>query len=156
MRKILFNLTPTTDFEHLTHGSNGADTDTFGPDGRNTDSPPTTPDHLITRRPSMEQELNLFRQRSPKIMGSLRPTYSRSPVRRVITPPEEILSENLLKHLSVGSRDSLKLMVGIFEYHQFDKTLLDDYIKNKSPENLKALETQIGSLAVATSAAKVL
>ena len=65
-----------------------------------------------------------------------------------VVRPEGSLTENLLKHLTVGSRDSLNLMIGVFEFHHYDKTLLTNYISNKSPDNLKALEIQIKNLSV--------
>ncbi len=154
MRKIPSNLIQAVDFEKSKHGLNCADIGNFRSDGQETASPPIAPSHTIAKRPYTEEKFNMLKQRSPQISNNPQPIHPRSPNQGGKTSPEEILTDNLLKHLNVGSRDCLKLMIGIFDYHHFDKALLDAYIKNKSPENLKALEIQITRFAAATSAAK--
>ena len=56
---------------------------------------------------------------------------------------KQTLTDNLKKYLRVGSNDSLHIMQGIFSFHQYDTTLLNRYINNRTQSNLKALETQI-------------
>ena len=47
----------------------------------------------------------------------------------------------------MGSNDALNLVASIFDFHHFDKVLLANYIDDKSPPNLEALEIQIRNLA---------
>jgi len=100
------------------------------------------------RRPSVDKKLELLSQQSPRKKTALKPTSESCPVRRRITYSEANLIDNLLRHLSVGSHDLLNLMIDIFEFHRYDKTLLNNYIANKSPDNLKLLETQIRNFPI--------
>lgn len=64
------------------------------------------------------------------------------------------LSDNLLKHLHTGSNDSLNIMNRIFAFHGYDQTLLRRYINHRTPQNSKALETQIANQLFVVDAQK--
>ena len=53
------------------------------------------------------------------------------------------LTGRLLNYLRIGSNDSLNIIDAIFTFHRYDKTLLNRYISDQTPKNLRALETQI-------------
>ncbi|MBC7414066.1 MAG: hypothetical protein H7327_03930, partial [Herminiimonas sp.] len=103
---------------------------------------------VLARRPSLEEKFGALKQRSPRKIDKVTMTPASFPVWPGLTGPDASLTENLLKHLAVGSRDSLNIMSSLFEFHRYDQTLLESYIKNKSPDNLTALEIQIKNLAV--------
>ena len=63
---------------------------------------------------------------------------------------EPTLTDNLLKLLSIGSMDSLNVLLSMFEFHQYDEVLLKKYLDDKSPDNLKALQRHINSRAEAS------
>jgi hypothetical protein len=56
---------------------------------------------------------------------------------------KQVFTANLLKHLQVGSADSLNVIKKVFEFHHYSTLLVDRYIKEPSQENLKALTIQI-------------
>lgn len=143
MLKTLPKLNQAVDVEQSGHDSDFGVNNALRSEGMETSSPRTP-----VKRPSVEDRLHLLKQRSLSLKNDLKTMRAGSQMQSGVVRPEGSLTENLLKHLTVGSRDSLNLMIGVFEFHHYDKTLLTNYISNKSPDNLKALEIQIKNLSV--------
>ena len=102
----------------------------------------------LQRRPSSEEKLYLLKQRSPRDENDLKATRAGSHAPGGAMGAQASLADNLLRHLNAGSHDALNLISSVFEFHHYDKTLLDAYIADKSAANLKALQVQIRNLAV--------
>ncbi len=124
------------------------------------DSKPSEFKKPVARVLFADEKLTGLKQQSSHKSSDLKSTATSFQVRRQPAPagdyPDGLrkrLAENLIKYLHVGSRDSLNFLNSIFDFHRLDKTLLNNYLGDKSTVNFRALESQIKDLAPSGAAA---
>ena len=140
----------SANLEKSTRHSSVADNDCLRSEGGTVDSKPTDSGKKAVRRISVNARLDRLKEPSSREKNETSPVPPSFKVQSVVTAPKRILSENLMILLKRGSQDSLNFMIEVFEFHQFDQSLLNNYLANKNADNLKALEIQIQNLAVSS------
>ena len=145
--RIPFNKNQEIDIKILVLSSPASEKNSVSLNQTGSDLKRVGPRDAFASRPLLEEKLTPIKQRSPQNKKDSIPALAFVQSRHDRIGKERNLTENLLKHLNVGSNDALNLVASIFDFHHFDKVLLANYIDDKSPPNLEALEIQIRNLA---------
>jgi hypothetical protein len=140
--KIPPRINPDVDNSHSSSRKNSE-----GDEATRPDTTPINSARTSTTHPAVDGIITIRMSRSMPTIKDLRLPKKDFRTGMATPAPEPTLRDNLLQLLSIGSRDSLNVLLSMFEFHQYDKTVLEKYVKDKSPDNLKALQRHINSQA---------